>query len=75
MQKFIKMKNFLPHKGMMAMAFGNRSLHAVVEFAAYNKTNMLFTIQDIEGFGPITKSVGVPVMTMEAILDTETALT
>lgn len=72
---WIKMKNQLPNVGRDAMGFCNRTIHAVIESAAYEKGNMAFSIQDVEGFGPVTRYVGVPVMMMETILDTETALT
>lgn len=71
---FIKMKNKLPEMGRGAMGFGNRTLHAEVETAAYNKTNAAYSLVDIEGFGPVTRVVGVPIMIAEVITDTETAV-
>lgn len=71
---FIKMKNQLPSMGRDAVAFANRTVHALVETAAYNKTNMSFSIADIEGFGPIARIAGIPVMFWETIVDTESAL-
>lgn len=71
---FIKMKNKLPEMGRNAMAFGNRTLHAEVESAAYNKTNAAYSLIDVEGFGPVTRVVGIPVMVAEALKDTETAI-
>ena len=72
---WIKMKNQLPNVGRDAMGFCNRTVHAIIEAAAYEKSNMAYSIQDVEGFGPVTRFVGIPVMMMETILDTETALT
>lgn len=70
----IKMKNKLPEMGRGAMAFANRTLHAQIETAAYNKTNAAYSLVDIEGFGPVTRVVGIPVMMAEVIKDTETAI-
>ena len=71
---FIKMKNQLPQMGRDAVAFANRTVHALVETAAYNKTNMSFSISDVEGFGPVARIVGIPVMFWETIVDTESAI-
>lgn len=68
---FIKMKNQLPNVGRDAMGFANRTVHALIETNAYNKTNMAFSLRDIEGFGPVTMIVGIPIMMMDAITDTE----
>ena len=71
---FIKMKNQLPNVGRDAVGFCNRTAHALIETGAYNKTNAAYSIQDIEGFGPVTRVVGIPVLFWEGILDTESAL-
>jgi hypothetical protein len=71
---FIKMKNQLPSMGRDAVAFANRTVHALVETAAYNKINMSFSIADVEGFGPVARIVGIPVMFWETIVDTESAI-
>jgi hypothetical protein len=71
---FIKMKNQLPNIGKDAVAFANRTIHAIVETLAYEKSNAAYSIQDIEGFGPVTRFVGIPVMFMEAITDTESVI-
>lgn len=71
---FIKMKNQLPSLGRDAVSFANRTVHALIEAAAYNKTNMSYSINDIEGFGPVVKVVGIPVMFWETITDTESAI-
>ena len=68
---FIKMKNQLPNVGRGAMGFCNRTVHALIETNAYNKTNAAYSVKEIEGFGPITMIVGIPIMLMEAITDTE----
>ena len=71
---FIKMKNQLPNVGRDAVGFCNRTAHALIETGAYNKTNAAYSIQDIEGFGPVTRIVGIPILFWEGILDTESAL-
>jgi hypothetical protein len=73
--KFIKMKNQLPNVGRDAVGFGNRTAHAIVETMAYDKSNAAYSLQDIEGFGPVVRLVGIPIMMIETILDTESALT
>jgi hypothetical protein len=72
---FIKMKNQLPNVGRDAVGFCNRTAHALIETGAYNKTNAAYSIQDIEGFGPVARVVGVPILFWEGILDTESAVT
>jgi len=72
---FIKMKNQLPSIGRDAMGFCNRTVHALIENEAYNKTNLSLSVKEMEGFGPIVRVAGVPVMFWESITDTETALT
>lgn len=71
---FIKMKNQLPNRGKDAVAFCNRTIHSIIENSAYEKSNMAYSIRDVEGFGPVTRFVGIPVMMMESILDTESVL-
>ena len=71
---FIEMKNALPSRGRDAVAFANRDVHAMIEKEAWNKSNMAYTIVDYEGFGPVTRVAGVPVMIAEAILSTEAAI-
>ena len=72
---FIKMKNQLPNVGRDAVGFCNRTAHALIENAAYEKSNAKYSIQDIEGFGPVTRVVGIPILFWEGILDTESAIT
>jgi hypothetical protein len=69
------MKNQLPNVGRDAVGFGNRTAHAIVETMAYDKSNAAYSLQDIEGFGPVVRLVGIPIMMIETILDTESALT
>lgn len=71
---FIKMKNYLPNMGKDAVSFCNRTIHSIVETMAYDKSNAAYGIKDIEGFGPIAYFVGIPVLYMESILDTESVI-
>ena len=71
---FIKMKNQLPSRGKDAVAFCNRTIHSTIENSAYEKSNMAYSIQDVEGFGPVTRFIGVPVMMMDAITDAESVV-
>lgn len=72
--QFIEMKAQLPSMGRDAYAFCNRDVHAQVETEAWNKANMAYSIVDYEGFGPITRVVGIPMLIEEAILSTEAAI-
>ena len=72
---FIGLKNKLPNLGRDAVAFANRTLKSQIEVLAYDKSNANYSIMEIENFGPVARVVGVPVLMMEALLDTETALT
>lgn len=72
---FIGMKNQLPSVGSSAVAFANRTLHGQIEVNAYNKSNMAYSLRDIENYGPVLHVAGVPVRMWESILDTESALT
>lgn len=74
-EKVIQAKNQLQNVGRNAMGFVNRTLKAQVDTAAWNKTNALFSIQDIKDFGPMTMIAGLPIRMMEPLLDTESALT
>lgn len=68
---FIKAKNILPRVGAQAVAFVNRTLKAQIDNNAYAKTNVWFSIKEVQGYGPITQIAGVPVRMMEALIDTE----
>lgn len=72
--QFITMKNKLPSMGRDAVAFCNRDVHAQIEKEAWNKSNMAYSIMDYEGFGPVARVAGIPVMIEEAILSTEDAI-
>ena len=73
-ETMIEMKNTLPSRGRDAVAFCNRDVHAMIEKEAWNKSNMAYSIVDYEGFGPVTRVAGIPVMIAEAILSTEAAI-
>lgn len=68
---FINAKNQLPRVGQMAVAFCNRTLKAQVDNNAYAKTNVWFSIREVQGYGPITQIAGIPIRMMEALIDTE----
>jgi hypothetical protein len=68
---FIKAKNYLPMVGQNAVAFCNRTLKAQIDNDAYAKTNVWFSVVELEGYGPITRIAGIPLRMMEALIDTE----
>jgi hypothetical protein len=72
---FITMKNRLPSVGRNAVAFVNRDVKGQLDNQAYAKTNIFYSLREIENYGPITFIADVPVRMMEAILSTETAIT
>ena len=65
----------LPNLGKNAVAFGNRTLVGQITADAYNKSNAAYSLRDIEGFGPVTYIGNVPVRMLEALINTETAIT
>ncbi len=72
---FIKAKNFLPRSGMNAVAFANRGMKAQIDNNAYAKTNVWFSIREVQGYGPITQIAGINVRMWEALIDTEATIT
>jgi hypothetical protein len=72
---FMKAKNYLPRVGRNAVAFCNRTIHAQIDDLALNKTNNFMSVQEFEGYGPITSIAGIPIRVMEAILETESSTT
>lgn len=72
---FIAMKNRLPSLGRNAVAFVNRDLKVQLDQQAYTKSNVSFTLREVQNYGPITFIADVPVRMLEAILSTETAIT
>lgn len=72
---FIKAKNQLPRLGAMSVAFANRTLKSQIDNNAYAKTNVWFSIAELQGYGPITRIAGVNVRMLEALVDTETQVT
>lgn len=70
----IKMKNALPHRGAGAVWFVNRTVLSQIESVLYSKANIWYSRDEIEGFGPVTTILGIPVMLWDDILDTEDAL-
>lgn len=70
----IEMKATLPHKGKYATWLVNSTVYAQMENELYNKANAQYSRKDIEGFGPILECLGIPVICVDAIVDTEAAL-
>jgi hypothetical protein len=71
----IRMKAQLPTvTGANAVLFVNRSLFSQIEQAAWDKSNMSYTIANFEGFGPVVRVASVIVRPWEAISENETAI-
>jgi hypothetical protein len=66
--------NKLPNPGMgKTVIYMNRTIKTQLHKAALNKSNAAFTFEDVFG-RPVTKFWGFPVRQVDAILNTETAL-
>jgi hypothetical protein len=71
----ISMKAQLPTiGGGSAVLFVNRSLFSQIEQAAWDKSNMAYTITDFKDFGPVVKVAGIYVRPEEAISENESAI-
>ena len=70
----IQMKNTLPHKGKFATWLVNGTVMSQMEAALYEKGNVQYSRKEIEGFGSVLYCLGIPVICVDAITDTETAL-
>lgn len=70
----IEMKNVLPHKGRYATWLVNSTVMAQMENELYNKGNVQYSRREVEGFGTVLECLGIPVICVDAITDTETAL-
>ena len=66
-----KAKNYLPRMGRNAVAFCCRTIHAQIDDLALNKVNNFMSVQEFEGYGPITCMSGIPIRIMEALIETE----
>lgn len=60
--------------GNMAVGFAPRSIFAEIQKHAYNKVNASYSLEKIEGFGPVPKIVNVYVRPWEAISEGESAV-
>ena len=73
-QKFLEMKNELPSHGKNAALLVNPDLYAELEYQLYEKSNLLYTRKEVEGFGDVLQVCGVPVVRAEAIKMTEAVI-
>lgn len=71
---FIQLKNRLPSRGANAVAFANRTVLGQMEVALFEKANLQLSISEVEGFGPVMRWSGIPVLLCESLVDTETAI-
>lgn len=68
-------KNQLQNRGRNAFLFVNRTIQGQIEAQAYKDTaNGALTIQNIEGYGPVTFVAGIPLRMHEGIPNNQTAL-
>lgn len=68
---FIRMRNQLPSMGRNAVLFVNRDVKSLIEEACFEKTNATYTYSELQGYGPVAKVLGIPVMMLEAIRSDE----
>ncbi len=69
----IKGKNKLPSRGRSGFLFTNSDIQSAFEIAVFDKASNLRTVE-IEGFGPVTMFVNIPILSMDAISSVETAV-
>jgi len=73
---FATLRNKLQSVGRNAVVFMNRDLKGQMEAVAYGDVkNGALTIRDIQGMGPVTYIMGIPIALAECITSTETAVT
>ena len=71
----IAMKAQLPSFGRNAVLMCGRTLRGQIDTNAYNKVNIAYGLVEITGYGPVSMVAGMPVRTVEPILEAETAVT
>ena len=74
LKKVIKAKNKLPSKGNRAFLFANSDVHTLLDIEVLEKSSNTLSIRDIEGYGPVTHFLNIPVLQMDAITSTESKL-
>lgn len=71
----IRATHRLPSQGMgKAVFYCNRTVATWLDIQATNKTNVLLTLGEFDG-KPVTKFRGIPIRTVDAILNNETRIT
>jgi hypothetical protein len=60
--------------GRNAVLFANRSVFSQIEQAAWDKSNMAYSISNFEGFGPVVRCAGIIVRPWEAVSENESAI-
>jgi hypothetical protein len=71
----IRMKaQLVDPSGRSAVLFVPRTIFSQIEQAAWDKSNMSYTISNFEGFGPVVRCVGIIVRPWEAISEAESAI-
>ena len=71
LKKVIKAKNKLPSKGNRAFLFANSDVRTLLDIEVLEKAGNTLSIRDIEGYGPVTHILNIPVLQMDAITSTE----
>lgn len=74
LKKVIKAKNKLPSKGNRAFLFANSDVRTLLDIEVLEKAGNTLSIRDIEGYGPVTHFLNIPVLQMDAISSTEAKL-
>ena len=69
----IKAKNKMPGKGRTAFFYCNSDIKSLFEILLLDKATNIKTV-DIEGYGPITQFLQVPIMDMDSISSDEIAV-
>lgn len=76
MRLMIQAINKIPKNAMGRPAwYCNKEVKTALDIQAFNKANAQITIKEVEGRGPITMFMGIPVRRVDALLNTESKIT
>ncbi len=73
-ETLVRAKNKLPGRGRNAFLYVNADLQSVIEIMTLNKAQYNLSIKDVEGYGPVTHFLNIPILNMDAIKSTEAKL-
>lgn len=72
--KILEARGLTPLMGSGCVLFVNRDVQVQIDKAAYNKTNLEFSLGEVEGYGVITRVGGMPVRMSDALTASESTV-